>query len=52
MGAGATRLKFNEVVTYQLAKFLSPGQWGPKKDYFWALQNVSFEISPGELVAP
>jgi lipopolysaccharide transport system ATP-binding protein len=50
IGAGATQLKFNEVVTYQLAKFFSPTLWAQKKGSFWALQNVSFEIQPGELI--
>jgi lipopolysaccharide transport system ATP-binding protein len=50
MGAGSTQFKFNEVVTRQLAKCFSPGQWGQKQGYFWALQEVSFEIHPGELI--
>jgi len=50
MGAGTTQLKFNEVVTSQLARFFSPGQWGQKQGYFWALQDVSFQIHPGELI--
>jgi len=50
MGAGSTQLKFNEVVTHQLAKCFSPGQWGRKQGWFWALQDVSFEIHPGELI--
>ena len=50
MGAGSTQLKFNEVVTRQLAKCFSPVQWGQKQGYFWALQDVSFEIHPGELI--
>ena len=50
MGAGSTQLKFNEVVTSQLARCFSPSQWRQKPGYFWALQDVSFEIHPGELI--
>jgi lipopolysaccharide transport system ATP-binding protein len=50
MGAGSTQFKFNEVVTRQLAKCFSPGQWGQKQGYFRALQDVSFEVHPGELI--
>jgi len=50
MGSGSTQLKFNEVVTRQIARCFSPGQWGRKQDHFWALQDVSFEIHPGELI--
>jgi len=50
LGVGSTQLKFNEVVTRQLARCFSPGQWGQKQGYFWALKDVSFEIHPGELI--
>jgi lipopolysaccharide transport system ATP-binding protein len=50
MGAGTAQLKFNEVVTHQFTQLLSPGRWGQRPGYFWALQNVSFEITPGELI--
>ncbi len=50
MGAGSTQLKFNEAVTRQIAKCFSPKEWGQKQGYFWALQDVSFEIRPGELI--
>jgi lipopolysaccharide transport system ATP-binding protein len=49
-GPGTTQLKFNELVTRQLAKCFSPRQWGEKPGYFWALQDVSFDIRPGELI--
>ncbi|MCE0523892.1 MAG: ABC transporter ATP-binding protein [Methylacidiphilales bacterium] len=49
-GAGSAQLKFNEVVTRQLARCFSPGEWFPKQGYFQALQDVSFEIQPGELI--
>jgi lipopolysaccharide transport system ATP-binding protein len=49
-GGGGAQLKFNEVVTYQLSKFLSPRQWIQKRGSFWALQDVSFEIPAGELI--
>jgi len=50
MGTGSAQLKFNEVVSRQLARCFSPGQWGQKQGYFWALQDVNFEIHPGELI--
>jgi lipopolysaccharide transport system ATP-binding protein len=50
MGSGSTQLKFNEVVTRQLARCFSPRQWGRKQTHFWALQDISFEIHPGELI--
>jgi lipopolysaccharide transport system ATP-binding protein len=49
-GPGSTALKFNEVVTRQIAKCFSPSEWGEKTGYFQALQDVSFEIHPGELI--
>jgi lipopolysaccharide transport system ATP-binding protein len=50
MGLGSTQLKFNEVVTREFSRCFSPGQWGQEQGYFWALQDVSFEIHPGELI--
>ena len=50
MGDGSTQLKFNEVVTNQLKKCFSPSQWRQKQGWFQALQDVSFEIPPGELI--
>jgi lipopolysaccharide transport system ATP-binding protein len=49
-GPGSAALKFNEVVTRKITQCFSPGQWGQKPGYFWALQDVSFEIQPGELI--
>jgi len=49
-GAGSTQLKFNEAVTHHLARCFSPSQWGQRQGYFCALQDVSFEIHPGELI--
>jgi lipopolysaccharide transport system ATP-binding protein len=50
MGTGSVPLKFNEIVARQLGKCFSPSQWGRKQGYFQALQDVSFEIHPGELI--
>ncbi len=50
LGLGTSQLKFNEVVTRQLATIFSPGEWGRKHGYFQALQDVDFEIHPGELI--
>ena len=49
-GAGSTQLKFNEAVTHHLARCFSPKHWGQRQGYFQALQDVSFEIHPGELI--
>jgi lipopolysaccharide transport system ATP-binding protein len=49
-GAGMAQLKFNELVTEQVARVFSPAKWREKPDHFWALQDVSFGIQPGELI--
>jgi lipopolysaccharide transport system ATP-binding protein len=50
MGGGTTQLKFNELVSHQLMRAFSPAQWREKSRRFWALQDVSFQIQPGELI--
>jgi lipopolysaccharide transport system ATP-binding protein len=49
-GPGSMALKFNEVVARKIAHFFTPSQWGKQSGYFRALQDVSFEIQPGELI--
>ncbi len=48
--AGAARLKFNEIVTREIQRLLSPAQWRRRPESFWALRDVDFEIHPGELI--
>ncbi|HEV3270807.1 MAG TPA: ABC transporter ATP-binding protein [Candidatus Methylacidiphilales bacterium] len=50
MGPGSAQLKFNELVTRQIARCFSPAQWRRRDDRFQALQDVSFEIHAGELI--
>jgi lipopolysaccharide transport system ATP-binding protein len=48
--AGTAQLKFNEAVSRQFVKLVSPRQWRQKHGNFWALQDASFEVHPGELI--